>query len=419
MPHRDHPKRARRALHVPFPEALPEGRGFEVVDAPSGTGGVDFPHQRMHVPLGEGPRDRFVRLHEMGHVRWTPTLDPGTQARQHGVSVDALQVCEDARINTNLERAGFPMVTLGTDPAELAGFEHELREHLAVDPISAARRATHAQVAFTGRNPAGIARVLTHLSLGSAIRLAELVVATLLDGPETGPIPFERTIVAARLLDQGLPLVQVEGSGEDGPGLPCFEGSEIPGFVPWGPMVVEVPPMYARRVPPRAQQWRPRDTGLRIRQVSRILTDRKIFARKQRAQGGSLLIDCSGSMSISVEQIQRMLDVAPLVWVALYSGYHDSGVLRVVAREGRCVRPELVCAPASSYNVIDGPALQYLARQQPPRIWVCDGYVTGRGDGAGLGNMVEVAATCRAANIRRIPDVTAAIQYLTELAKAP
>ena len=31
-------------------------------------------------------------------------------------------------------------------------------------------------------------------------------------------------------------------------------------------------------------------------------------------------------------------------------------------------------------NVVDGPALQWLCKQPEPRIWICDGRVTGFGD---------------------------------------
>jgi hypothetical protein len=71
---------------------------------------------------------------------------------------------------------------------------------------------------------------------------------------------------------------------------------------------------------------------------------------------------------------------APAATIAAYGGNYDDGPLRILAVNGKIADPKGEAYTLPGGNVVDGPALQWLALQDRPRIWVCDGNVTGIGD---------------------------------------
>ena len=81
------------------------------------------------------------------------------------------------------------------------------------------------------------------------------------------------------------------------------------------------------------------------------------------------------------------------------------------ARDGRCAAPEHLKAFGSG-NIVDVPALQWLARQPAPRVWISDGLVTGMSDTAST----EIQRRCkeirRRAGILRVKTADAAALLL-------
>lgn len=90
---------------TPLPEAI-TGEAWKIKNGP---GAVDLVNREMYCPTGENAGDHFVRLHEMAHAKFTPKGESGKMAAKHGVSVEALQVCEDARIHAKLIQLGRDM----------------------------------------------------------------------------------------------------------------------------------------------------------------------------------------------------------------------------------------------------------------------------------------------------------------------
>ena len=102
-------------------------------------------------------------------------------------------------------------------------------------------------------------------------------------------------------------------------------------------------------------------------------------------------------------------------WCLPYSGNTHDGVLRVLAQDGRQVEEKWIGAPAGGANVIDKPALEWLSKQAKPRIWVCDGQVTGVGDRMSAINTLECEAVCRQRTIVRRDSVGMAVEMLRTL----
>ena len=130
----------------------------------------------------------------------------------------------------------------------------------------------------------------------------------------------------------------------------------------------------------RGKSWRLTDAGAYIRRPERHLTDGRVFGqRRKRPSGGAVVIDCSGSMGLSLEQIEEIMALAPGVNIATYCSESEVGYLTIVAKNGkRAAREDL--KPRCGGNGIDGPALRWVATQPGPRIWVSDAGVTGRHD---------------------------------------
>ena len=63
-------------------------------------------------------------------------------------------------------------------------------------------------------------------------------------------------------------------------------------------------------------------------------------------------------------------------------------------------------------NVVDEPAIDWLARQEKPRLWVCDGMVTGRGDAPSLPIAERIAKVCRRAKILRLNNIEKLEEWL-------
>ncbi len=123
---------------------------------------------------------------------------------------------------------------------------------------------------------------------------------------------------------------------------------------------------------------------------NRWTTDKHVLNAIGRRPGGTLLIDVSGSMSWAHEDTLKLIEIAPASTIALYAGKLQGlvtpeenrsgapGLLTIIAYAGRVVGPEFNHRLLHSHsNIVDGPALSWLARQARPRIWFSDGRVTG------------------------------------------
>ncbi len=162
---------------------------------------------------------------------------------------------------------------------------------------------------------------------------------------------------------------------------PNFKDSSA---VEWGKMVMKKAEMTFHLPKNKLQRskYRATDEGSNPRYTHRLLTDGKVFSRKRKVPGGSVLIDDSGSMSWTTEELKEIILAAPATIIAAYSGHGDTGDLMIIAENARYADMETRGNhPLGGGNVIDLPALEWLAAQPKPRIWVSDTYVVPfRGD---------------------------------------
>lgn len=118
------------------------------------------------------------------------------------------------------------------------------------------------------------------------------------------------------------------------------------------------------------------DEGIIPVRMNRYATDMRLFNRKgKRRAGAAILIDVSGSMSLSQEEIRQIIHQCPASIVAVYSGFRNDGILRIVAEKGRY--SEELDEGMGRSNIVDVPAIEWLAkRKEGKKLWISDGWIT-------------------------------------------
>lgn len=190
----------------------------------------------------------------------------------------------------------------------------------------------------------------------------------------------------------------------------------------WEPLVVSKPELTINHTGKLGRRIIASDSGREIRFLNRMVSDpdKRVFSRKTRALGGVVVIDASGSMHLSEDDLDRLLKASSGATVVMYSGgYNNPNKPNtwVIARKGRMVR-RLPDVPGD--NACDGPALIYAAslrdRGSQPVIWVSDGYVTGVNAGHTNRNLnADIERIMRKHRIKRVDCVDEAEKLMKRL----
>ena len=183
------------------------------------------------------------------------------------------------------------------------------------------------------------------------------------------------------------------------------------GIGTWGEMEIHEPPMSVNlqgRLK-HGRAYRPSDYGYNPKYINRYCIDKQIFKQKQNVKGGTILIDVSGSMSFSGEDILEVMQLLPAVNIAMYNGRQTTGDLRIIAKNGMRVSDKYLAEHSGGGNVVDGPALRWLATMPARRIWVSDMYVFGTGSHSSGYNLIkecyEICTRNKIINLKDIDEV--------------
>lgn len=397
-------------LIMPLPEAI-DGKPWIVKQGP---GSCDTVGRVLTIPTDSRESSRFIRNHELGHAKITPRVRAHKQCETFGVSPDSLQTCEDMRVHRFLRRTGVEMCgSFDTDDDADMVVRKWMHSDRQLALYLVATTHTHDHDRFIR----ALERHLEEPRIANMRRLTHLVATRMACGRGLDrPIGFRNgTIPAARLFDAVFPE---SGSPSELP----LNLSDMPRGgrnVRWGRMLIEKLPMASSRaIPQRSRIRRFDDHGSVLGAVHRLTTDGRIFIHKKRAVGGTVLVDMSGSMRLTSADLEKIVDTAPLATVAIYAGHGTYGVLSVVASKGRmATRSVLRDARYRRGNIVDGPALRWLAQQQEPRIWISDGCVTGTRDRPSLDLTVDAIHICGRAGIRRVSNTEGVCRLLESEAR--
>lgn len=430
----------------PLPEAITGTPWTVVFTAPSmsdsghvAIGSTTPAEHRMALPLDAAPDDggRYTTLHELAHAKWTPSgASPHKLAKKHKCTVADLQFAEDFRITTLLHRARLipPNMRTRSDEttkqaaaalAELAkrGQLYPIIESLTFSRLqrlaASLDRTEHPMTATPltneHRQMLAIARATVDENMEAARTLETAVSAAQNITREAAkkvyrrktkrsPLPFALTPKLAaeirRLLDQYRELN--EAPIDNKPPQQNGEGKfgtlrKLPPL----PLTIAHRP-DATKTPTRKAAL----AGTRIGSLRRLLTDGRAFRRtiKPKIRGGTVLIDASGSMHLEQAHLREILAAAPAATVAMYSGDDTQGAVTIIAQRGRMASDAEIAKRREAVgrgNIVDGPALAWLAEQQEPRIWICDGIVTGEYDKNTHNLKLEAALLAKRGRITR------------------
>lgn len=399
----------------PVPAAI-DGRRWSVRPSNGLTGGANTRRAELFAPFIDTPTARFIRNHELMHARITPQVEPGAVAKKHGCTFEALQWSEDMRVDRALARRGLvPDGAIADDEADVIAGNCGKDPRLAAGAIMANWDCAGPRERIT----AALGR------LGwtdEALSILESRLERIIDGALAAAAPRRRrrgapdamvsakgftkfTVPLARLFDAEFPPGGDDGIGNGKPN-PIVE--RIPGMAAWAPIAdIRKLPLPNTVRPRRPVGRRFSDTGVIPTALHRLPVDGTVFGTRRRAKGGTILCDASGSMHYSDEDIARILREAPAATVAFYAGAKTSyrkgyGRIIIGASNGRAATvDDILGSLPGQHNLIDGPALRWLARQPAPRVWVSDEGVGGLGD-FGRGGLchAECLAICRAADIK-------------------
>ena len=440
---------------------------------------TDNLNRQMYVPMDRECEDcglnhgRMIRRHELGHAKWSPKT-MGKLLR--GTRADCIHALEEIRVNYLLgARADLPVYepVLCIDKAYAT--INRLIKHGSVADIILYLLASKAYIKDNYVQEVQYSRDITKLVSDAAndetfhiIRRSELnfavsiatryaqkllnhrygqwpsyrkvqklaeklshVINEFIDKPKEDEVmapPPAQTHTAL-----GMEEGEVEKSDTtelNGAGVPDIEKrmrKELQedmlyrsgdGVGKWGPMNIHNPPMSVnlRSRINHGRAYRPMDYGYNPKYINRFCIDRKIFKQKQRVKGGTILIDASGSMQFDGQDILDIMMMLPAVNIAMYNGYYQDGDLRIIAKNGMRVDDKYLYEHSGGGNVVDGPALRWLAEMPERRIWVSDMKVFGVGRNSNGYNLLkECYDLCTSNKIINLKDIDEVKEHALKL----
>lgn len=402
--------------------------------------------KHMVVPVGDEQVDRVIRAHEMAHARFSPADDFPKWIERKIATENALIVVEEVRVNFLIKKAGFD-VDLLADGSELTT---GMRVAEQGDWTSAVYTAVGYSVCGGGKDfLTGVRRV--NRAWGTTLRdIVKAVEKEFVKAHKTGtlgstevdertglaPMGFAHTERIAEWVDRLANPPVDENENEDGeseakqeneakqegnaekdtkngngatdkpqqpkadpkkvkPTEPTRRGS---GAVPtWGKLIVGTLPLTRKAHGGLGRKRTASNIGRNPRRIGNALVDpeKRVFDRYKKGNGGIVLIDGSGSMSLNNKDILDLTIASPGCTVAVYSADRSNVKpnLLVLAKDGKMVDklPE-----RNGGNGVDGEAIRWAIKQRKrsstPIVWITDGQVHGLGTAGAYGGYHDILA---------------------------
>lgn len=388
---------------------------------------VNLESKTLFVNTSDDVQWRNTRAHELGHIKWTPTKTK----LPADINPFTLQAIEDLRINTLLRKSGIDLSAGGPShivqgAALAASKDLGMMASLWAADLCGVDRSQFAMF-IDADNP------LREHAAEIAAHAAHYMDVTRLSRKHgtSKPYTFARTLAVAKIVDSLIAadkrameeeseLAEAERLAGDTRRTTSGKRAKVSGDqyskdlrADWGKMWLEFPKLAREK---KTRGVRCADEGSSLRAPWRLRTDGRIFRAINKAKKtGTILMDGSGSMSVDADTIKAFVSAAPLSRVAAYHGEGprlSGGPLRLLADKGKIATDDQAFDFGGG-NVVDGPALQWLGKQARPRIWVCDGVVTGPGDARSSERDTEANRLMKQYGILRFNRCDEALAYLT------
>jgi len=440
----------------PIPELL-DGENWEVRNSNDVSRAyVDFDKREFVVPFEESPAGELTRAHEAMHVK----ISPRDYVRPDDMGFTTLQSVEDCRVWQGLRVCG-----IETNNKRARIFDDErLKEAFSSPQMQHPMK--HAEALFATRGTAE-EKACRELSDNRAVEIVDKLAEKYFNPDErNGKITsFEDAMQCAeelrQMIEEATPEMEMPEPDGDPRAEPGEEGDQNGNITySWEPAPEspeqtsisnlteeekqEAKDMGLDHIPENevtsfrypndfsdpgklrpiehpkldhaikfkmtdSVKMTPSDEGVIPVRMHRYATDMKLFSRKgRRRAGAAVLIDVSGSMSLSNEMILDIIKQCPASIVAIYSGFRTDGILRIVAENGR-YNTDLKRGMGGA-NVVDIPALHWLAkRKEKKKLWISDGWITTKNENMAyeeeirkLTNLMREKKIERVGNVREL-----------------
>ena len=423
--------------------------------------------RKMVVPQEDSDASRTIRMHEMLHARVSPASDYKGWIERGIASPTALQVVEEMRVNFLVKKAGL-------DPKHLADGS-ELDSGIRMAKSGDWSSLVYTAVGYGGCGGGkdfltGVRRI--DRAVGDRLNTIVKRVTKELDkafkkgtlgsteiDPATGlsPLGFSHVERLGEWVDRMANPPKHEDDDQDDDqggqddtraktekenaqvGNPDTaqpkkkakkqnpEDNQKPaeskgrgGVASWSELKVATPPLVRHLPGGMGRVRRACDTGRNPRRMGRMITDpqRRIFDATKKGNGGVVIIDGSGSMRLTEQDIIKITEAAPGATVAVYSAKTNNLTenLWVLARDGKMVD---AIPPRSGGNGVDGPAIRWGITQRKnkrtPVVFVTDGLVHGVNMGYDDQLAMDCIRTVMASNVYMAKDVKQATEVLGSL----
>lgn len=365
-----------------LPQAILPGT-YTMKEGPAGYGQSAVPRGKAPgvfiTPGDTSEESTAIRAHEMGHLglqagKFLTYSTLGDHAAEAGITDEVLNICTDMLVNGKFKDI------IGDLPirADMETLDVMSPEDLI---LHTARAMSLPRETDDSKNITMLAREKLGDETVNYINQITRCIKSLGANPKLRYSPF---IKLAQQLDD---LVKQAGIGPGAEsvetGIPNPKPKHIPADEWWGDMGTDE--LDLKRDVMRmlgARKWKLGYVGA-MRAPTRWFSDYKMYGIKRKRVPSNVLIDTSGSMCLSDEQIMEILKNSPYATVAMYSGNGRKGMLTVIARQGFVATIEDIhhqIKRVGGGNIVDGMALRWLAEQKGNRYWISDGGVTGCGE---------------------------------------
>src|SRR3989344_4267705 len=420
---------------IPLPAAIANCGPFRVVDSKGNKNFCVYPDTNkigiLSVPLGEKLGQFAIRLHEYGHLMLISSGFHGINLlqtfKEKGVDESWFQSALDVVVNHYLLRLECEKIK-----AEAVQF---LRRNQDPSDIEFLKTANEKLIQWSRQRQLPVEDFITLIR-----RLEQIFEQKAYKNPDWGDIitaeEAEEQMKSGALEITGKIIDQIDIARTE----ICYDlpntkdrtkrkrvlrtmariGSinlDIKKWNNWGKMeIAHLPLTEIHPTRKNAKKFLPGFVGA-FRYPHRALipvSDCAAFAYRQKTKGGTILLDCSGSMDLSVEAVSNFLYRAPMLTVAGYAGTNNKkGSLAIFIKNGILASKNMVRnwhEERKGGNVIDGPALRWLIKQRRPHIWISDGEVTGISDHGANNLYLEVAMLKKLGEIKQFIDIESCLK---------
>lgn len=434
--------------------------------------------REMKVPTHDTDLARVIRAHELMHAKVSPAESWPAWVARNIASQKAMTVVEELRVNLLCQKAGFDVKGNLTDGGETADGERcaATKDWPGAVHMAIATAGTASNKAFLNgirRHDRQWGEILTDISKRAVREMEKAYKTHSLASTEVdkrsglSPLGFVHTERIAEWVDRLASIVPEEpqesntastGAGAEsestapvkrGRGRPKKEnpagghsntgangegsatGNPYKGITPvggsstasWGKLVIERCAMPKQTRGNIGKSRTASNVGRSPRRIHRLLTDpeKRIFDKVKRGVGGVVIIDGSGSMSFTHDQIRKIVEAAPGATVAIYTDRdHGAGATNmwIVADKGKMVTelPDVF----GHGNGVDFPAIEWAVKNRQtsrsPIVWVTDGGVCPSNGGYSDLLAMQCITFCKKNKIIIVPYVDEAVRELKRMA---